>query len=101
MTKTSIILSAGLLLSAACFAQKQTTEVPNNWLQLDKDSTGYYGISLNKAYDFIKSKKLKSRQVVVAVIDSGVDTLHEDLKSILWTNKKEIPGNGIDDDFSE
>ncbi len=98
MTKTSIILSAGLLLSAACFAQKSTTEVPNNWYQLDKDSTGFYGISLNKAYDFIKSKKLKSRQVVVAVIDSGIDTLHEDLKPILWTNKKEIPGNGIDDD---
>ena len=98
MTKISIILSAGLLLSAACFAQKPTTEVPNNWHQLDKDSTGYYGISLNKAYNFIKSKKLKSRQVVVAIIDSGIDTLHEDLKPILWTNKKEIPGNGIDDD---
>ena len=34
----------------------------------------------------------------MAVIDSGIDTLHEDLKSILWTNSKEIPGNGIDDD---
>ncbi len=98
MTKISIILSTGLLLGAVCFAQNSTTEVPNNWHQLDKDSTGYYGISLNKAYSFIKTKKLKSRQVIVAVIDSGIDTLHEDLKSILWTNKKEIPGNGIDDD---
>ena len=98
MTKISIILSTGLLLGAACFGQNSTTEVPTNWHQLDKDSTGYYGISLNKAYDFIKTKKLKSRQVVVAVIDSGIDTLHEDLKPILWTNKKEIPGNGIDDD---
>ena len=98
MIKISIILSTGLLWGAACFAQNSTTEVPKNWHQLDKDSTGYYGISLNKAYSFIKSKKLKSRQVVVAVIDSGIDTLHEDLKPILWTNKKEIPGNGIDDD---
>jgi subtilisin family serine protease len=32
------------------------------------------------------------------VIDSGIDTLHEDLKPVLWTNPKEIPGNGIDDD---
>ena len=32
------------------------------------------------------------------MIDSGIDTLHEDLKPILWTNSKEIPGNGIDDD---
>jgi subtilisin family serine protease len=36
--------------------------------------------------------------VIVAVIDSGVDTAHEDLKNVLWRNKKEIPGNGIDDD---
>ncbi len=36
--------------------------------------------------------------MVVAVIDSGIDTLHEDLKPILWRNPKEIPGNGIDDD---
>jgi subtilisin family serine protease len=35
---------------------------------------------------------------VVAVIDSGIDTLHEDLQSVLWTNPKEIPYNGIDDD---
>ena len=35
---------------------------------------------------------------MVAVIDSGVDTLHEDLKEVLWRNPKEIPGNGIDDD---
>jgi len=36
--------------------------------------------------------------VLVAVIDSGIDTLHEDLKPVLWINPKEIPGNGIDDD---
>ena len=32
------------------------------------------------------------------MIDSGIDTTHEDLKNILWRNPKEIPGNGIDDD---
>lgn len=34
----------------------------------------------------------------MAVIDSGIDTAHEDLKPVLWQNKKEIPGNGVDDD---
>ena len=53
---------------------------------------------MNKAYEFVKSKNLKSTPVIVAVIDSGIDTLHEDLKPILWRNTKEIPGNGIDDD---
>ena len=36
--------------------------------------------------------------VVVAVIDTGVDDTHEDLRDNMWVNEKEIPGNGIDDD---
>lgn len=76
----------------------QTDELPKGWHLLDKAKDGYYGISVDKAYEFIKTKKLKGKTVVVAVIDSGVDTLHEDLKDILWKNPKEIPGNGIDDD---
>ncbi|WP_341525004.1 S8 family peptidase [Nostoc sp. UHCC 0302] len=36
--------------------------------------------------------------VVVAVVDTGVDYTHEDLKNNIWTNSKEIAGNGIDDD---
>jgi len=72
------------------------TDPPNNWHLLDKAESGYYGISLDKAYQLIKGKK--SKTVVVAVIDSGVDTVHEDLKPVLWHNPKEIPGNGKDDD---
>ena len=65
---------------------------------MDRKENGYYGISMDKAYEFVKSKNLKSSPVIVAVIDSGVDTLHEDLKPVLWRNAKEIAGNGIDDD---
>lgn len=39
-----------------------------------------------------------SPEMVVAVIDTGVDYTHEDLLPNLWRNPKEIPGNGIDDD---
>lgn len=39
-----------------------------------------------------------SRDVVVAVVDSGIDYLHEDLAANMWTNRNEIPGNGRDDD---
>ena len=92
--------SVAILLSATAFAQKTSTDIPKNWYQLDKAATGYYGISLDKAYTFVKTKKLKSKQVIVAVIDGGIDTLHEDLKPVLWTNTKEIPGNGIDDDHN-
>lgn len=98
MNKISKVLVALLLLSAGSFAQTQKEDVPKGWHMLDKASSGYYGVSADKAYEFLKSKNLKSNTVIVAVIDSGIDTLHEDLKSILWTNPKEIPGNGIDDD---
>jgi cell wall-associated protease len=87
-------------LPLTMFAQGTSvkTELPKGWHLLDKEKDGFYGISVNKAYEFAKSKKLKSKTVLVAVIDSGVDTTHEDLKDIIWTNPKEIPGNGIDDD---
>ena len=87
-----------LLVGVSSFSQNSKLEIPKNWHTQNQDSTGIYGISLDKAYGFINSKKIKSKKVVVAVIDSGIDTLHEDLKSVLWTNPKEIPYNGIDDD---
>lgn len=55
------------------------------------------GMSVQKAYDEI-IKNNKGQTVIVAVIDSGVDIEHEDLKSVIWINRKEIPNNGKDDD---
>ena len=41
-----------------------------------------------------------SREVIVAVLDTGVDYRHEDLAANMWTNEGEIPGNGVDDDLN-
>ncbi len=101
MQKSTLLLIAGAFVFNASFSQSTENsdkKAPNGWHQLDKTETGFNGISLNKAYDFLKSKNLKSKKVLVAVIDSGIDTLHEDLKPVMWTNSKEIPGNGKDDD---
>jgi subtilisin family serine protease len=67
-----------------------------NWHHYDLEKNKLFGISSQKAYDSLKLKQAK--QIVVAVIDSGVDFKHEDLIDVMWTNPKEIPGNGIDDD---
>src|SRR5450631_712225 len=90
-----------LAFSFSSFAQGTSkSELVKGWHLLDKEKDGVYGISLDKAYDFLRLKNLKSKPVLVAVIDSGVDTLQEDLVHILWTNPNEIPGNGIDDDHN-
>ena len=95
-------LLVAVLLSGVSFAQGTKTlekaAVPKNWHLLDESQSGFPGISLEKAYAFVQSKNVKSKKIIVAVIDSGIDTLHEDLKPILWRNPKEIPGNKIDDD---
>lgn len=55
------------------------------------------GMSVQKAYNEI-IKKSKGNQVIVAVVDSGVDIEHEDLDGVIWTNKDEVPNNNKDDD---
>jgi subtilisin family serine protease len=54
------------------------------------------GVSVTKAYGELPSRAAKN--IIVAVVDTGVDYNHEDLKDVMWVNKKEIAGNGIDDD---
>ncbi len=67
------------------------------WSHLDLAKDTVPGMSVDKAYmQLLKGKK--STRVIVAVVDSGVDIEHEDLKGSIWTNPKEIAGNGIDDD---
>ncbi len=67
-----------------------------SWSHLDLVQDTIPGMSVDKAYKFLKGKKGKT--VIVAVLDSGVDIEHEDLKNVLWTNKKEKANNGKDDD---
>jgi len=68
-----------------------------NWSEYDLVTDTIPGMSINKAYsEIIKNKT--GNQVIVAVIDSGVDIAHEDLKSVVWVNKGEVANNGKDDD---
>ncbi|MGE3609919.1 MAG: S8 family peptidase [Bacteriovoracaceae bacterium] len=54
------------------------------------------GLDVEGAYSSLPQKM--PSQVIVAVVDTGVDHNYEDLKDIMWTNTKEIPKDGIDND---
>lgn len=66
------------------------------WAFLDKDNKNSPGSSIEAGHRY--TENWARRPVVVAVVDTGVDYLHEDLKNNMWINENEIPGNGIDDD---
>lgn len=68
-----------------------------SWSALDLASDTIPGMSVEKAYTELLVKK-KGKKVIVAVIDSGIDIEHEDLSSVIWVNKDEVPNNGKDDD---
>lgn len=74
-----------------------TESEKHNWGHLDLAKDTIPGMSVDKAYSEI-IKNNKGKTVIVAVIDTGIDTDHEDLNDVIWTNTKEIPNNGIDDD---
>ena len=84
-----------LVISISLKAQAQE-KPPKNWFNLDPVEDKVNGVSTSKAYEYLNGKT--SKTVVVAVIDSGIDILHEDLKDVIWINEDEIPDNGIDDD---
>ncbi len=113
---TPLVFGASILLTS-CFSTNPkllTTKAENidnlplkisritsselkNWNHADLSLDTIPGMSVTRAYDELL-KGMKSSTVVVAVVDSGIDINHEDLKGKIWTNKEEKPNNGIDDD---
>jgi len=79
-------------LMSYSYAQKEKL----NWYLNAYSENKVYGTSSTKALELLKNRK--SKEVIVAVIDSGVETEHEDLRDVIWVNEDEIPDNGKDDD---
>ncbi|MBN1252143.1 MAG: S8 family peptidase [Bacteroidales bacterium] len=101
----TFLLSFSLLQAQSSFVADRTMvvapdtllEAPANWFNLDVVTDKVRGVSTEKAYaELLQNKKTKT--VIVAIIDSGIDIEHEDLKDKIWTNEDEVAGNGIDDD---
>ncbi|MBT8394125.1 MAG: S8 family peptidase [Bacteroidia bacterium] len=74
-----------------------TENEQKTWGHLDLVNDTIPGMSVDKAYNELLEGR-KGKTVIVAVIDSGIDIEHEDLDGVIWTNLKEKPNNGKDDD---
>jgi len=101
MTKKITLAAFATLQAASLWAyspvlEDSTKKAPKDWFHTDQKNSKMFGVSTEKAYELLKGRI--SQTVVVAVIDSGIDIFHEDLKDIIWKNPKEVAGNGIDDD---
>lgn len=94
-----IIIAASLLATfSIAFAQDTEDKDLKTWYHKDFSTTSVYGVNTDNAYKYLESKGLKASNVVVGVLDSGVEVDHPGLIKNLWNNPKEIPNNGIDDD---
>ena len=71
-----------------------------NWHNRDPKKDMVLGTSVDRVYQELLKNRTPKKTVIVAIIDSGVDIEHEDLKNKIWTNENEIPDNGIDDDHN-
>ena len=92
---TRILIIIALFVGIALNAQNY----PKDWHLKFSTQDTTLGIDLENA---IKNnpKPANAKTVIVAVIDDGIDIQHEDLKNNIWVNKKEIPGNSVDDDLN-
>lgn len=72
-----------------------------NWGTMDPEKDGYEGTGTDNFYEYLNTlaNPPERKEVIVAVIDSGFDIEHPDLKNNIWNNESEINGiTGIDDD---
>ena len=98
LRRTTLLASAVLFCSFFAFGQVPGTPTKvDDWFLRDAETDSVQGVSAERAYQTIL-KGRPSRTIIVAVVDSGIDIDHEDLKNVIWTNEDEIPGNEIDDD---
>lgn len=97
--------------------EKQVAELPAQFKQKDfltklrerlarldsndpraSEQSHFDAIKAKDAYEIFYGANGIKNEVIIAIIDGGTSLTHEDLKQNLWVNKREVPGNGIDDD---
>ena len=94
----SVTVSAQLIKPKA-ETQKKQSEL--DWFNCSFDRDSVYGAEVNKAYEYLNAnkKKLKKRPIV-ALIGTGMDVEHEDLRQAIWINPKEKLNQNLQDVFN-
>lgn len=88
-------------ITAAPNFTRAVSEIEPNDIDTDPDTQYHERTNANGNIKATKAWTVhKGKGVVIAVIDTGVDTDHEDLKNKIWSNGDEVAGNGKDDDHN-
>jgi subtilisin family serine protease len=86
------------IVAATALAASAAAEEITAWALKDPEADGVEGTRTERAYRELDLKP-PAEPIIVAVIDSGIDITHPDLKDVIWTNPKEAAGkDGVDDD---
>lgn len=90
------LIGQGVVTSCTPNYQVRVAALPVN----DPLAGSLWGLSSDRGLDVERAWDVTagSSDVVVAVIDTGVDYNHPDLSANMWTNPGEVAGNGVDDD---
>ena len=73
----------------------QETNFKTSEITIDNPNFLYYDVT---NFDLAHKLTNGSKEVVIAIIDTGVDYRYPELNNSLWINENEIPNNNIDDD---
>jgi len=90
--RSKLLRSPNIEIVEPNYIKKPQSTIPNDFYYFNL--WGLQKIQAPEAWDIVRG----SEEIIVVVIDSGVDYTHEDLTQNIWVNTKEIPDNGIDDD---
>ncbi|XLS27842.1 S8 family serine peptidase [Flavobacteriaceae bacterium M23B6Z8] len=74
-------------------------DLSEKWYYKDPQKDSVPGIGLYRL-EHQNAKHAKTKEIIVAILDTGVDLNHSSLKNQFWVNEDEIPDNGIDDDHN-
>lgn len=95
--RTAVAFAAFFIALLPALKAQTSTEARGDWYNSNYSGDLVMGVGVDQSYEQLLVGRSPS-EIIVAIIDSGVDYDHEDLADVMWVNADEIPDNGIDDD---